>query len=95
MEGKGGRRLLGHWRTRAVAGVLFGSAAPRIMAHHCRAKVDGAAGPAPSAVSDSGHRHVSPLPRHHAWRGTGSAKSVSLKKNDSVRFKISFKKVLK
>ena len=27
--------------------------------------------PATSAVSDCGRRHVSPLLRHHAWRGTG------------------------
>ena len=29
-------------------------------------KVDGAADPAMSSVSDSGRRHVNPLPRHHA-----------------------------
>ena len=45
--------------------------APSAVARHCRAKIGGAAGPATLAVSDSGRRHVSPLPRHHAWRGTG------------------------
>ena len=48
-----------------AAGVIFGSAAPRIRAWYCRVKIGGAAGPATSAVSESGHRHVSPLPRHH------------------------------
>ena len=67
----GQRRLLGHWRTRDAAGVLFGPATPRIRARHCRVKIGDAAGPAPSAISYFGRRHVSPLPRHHAWRGTG------------------------
>ena len=39
-----------------------GTAAPRSVARQS---------PATSAVSASGRRHVSPLPRHHAWRGTG------------------------
>ena len=39
-----------------------GTTAPRSVARQS---------PAPSAVSASGHCHVSPLSRHHAWRGTG------------------------
>ena len=39
-----------------------GTAAPRSVARQS---------PATSAVSASGRRHVSPLLRHHAWRGTG------------------------
>ena len=50
---------------------IYGPAAPRIRARHCRAKVGGAAGAATSAVPQASPRHVSPLPRHHAWRGTG------------------------
>ena len=46
----------------AAAEVIPGSAAPRSVAWQS---------PATSTVSASGHRHVSPLPRHHAWRGTG------------------------
>ena len=38
-----------------------GTAAPRSVARQS---------PATSAVSASGRRHVSPLPRHHAWRDT-------------------------
>ena len=45
-------------------------AAPSHVVRHCRAKIGGAANPATSAVSDFGRRHVSPLPRYHAWRGT-------------------------
>ena len=67
----GQQRLLGHWRTRDAVGVLFGSAAPRIRARHCRAKIGGAAEPCHVTGRDSGRHHVSPLPRHHAWRGTG------------------------
>ena len=52
-------------------GVLFGPGAPWPLAWHCRAKIAGAAGPAPSAVSAPGRHHVSHVPRHHAWRGTG------------------------
>ena len=62
-RGRAGR-LLG--QARLAAGFLYGSAAPRIRARHCRAKIGGAAGPAASTVSRSGRRHVSPLPRHHA-----------------------------
>ena len=39
-----------------------GTTAPRSVARQS---------PATSAVSASGRRHVSPLPRYHAWRGTG------------------------
>ena len=39
-----------------------GTAAPRSVARQSLAT---------SAVSVSGRRHVRPLPRHHAWRGTG------------------------
>ena len=38
------------------------SAAPRSVARQSLAT---------SAVSASGRHHVSPMPRHHAWRGTG------------------------
>ena len=56
MEGKGGREVATEGRAgdgrggqaRAGAGLLFGSAAPRIRARHCRAKIGGAAGPATS-----------------------------------------------
>ena len=54
-----------------AAGVLFGSAAPRIRARHCRAKIGGAAEPYHVTGRDFGRRHVSPLPRHPAWCGTG------------------------
>ena len=53
------------------SGVLFGAAAPCSVAQHYRAMIGGTVGPAPSAVSGPGYRHVSPVPRHHAWRGTG------------------------
>ena len=56
--------LLG--QTGLAAGLIFGSAEPRIRARHCRAKIGGAAGPATSAVSLFGRRHVNPLLRHHA-----------------------------
>ena len=46
----------------AAAEDIPGSAAPRSVARQS---------PAPSAVSASGRRHVSSLPRRHAWRGTG------------------------
>ena len=36
-----------------------------------RAMVGGAARPATSADPPAAPRHVSPVPRHHAWRGTG------------------------
>ena len=54
-----------------AAEVLFGSAALRIWARHCRVKIGGAAEPCHVIGHDSDHRHVSPLPHHHGWRGTG------------------------
>ena len=63
------------------AGFLYGSAAPWIRARHCRAKIGNAASPAMSLISENSRRHVSPLPRHHAWRDTGMAKNISFKKN--------------
>ena len=85
MEGKGGRRQRRAGRAAGAAtrrsccsgsgglavGVLFGSAAPQMRARHCRAKIGGAASPTTSPVSENGRRHVSLLPRHHAWHGTG------------------------
>ena len=74
-------------------------AAPSAVARHCRAKIGGAAGPAPSAVSAPGRRHVSPVPRHAAaqafgrTRAIGAAKSVSfLKKSEVLDLKLVFKK---
>ena len=55
----------------ATAEVIPGSAVPWIRVRHYRAKIGGAAGPTTSAASESGRCHVSPLPRHHAWRGIG------------------------
>ena len=65
--GRAGVRAGGRARSR----YLSGPAAPSSVARHCRAKMGGAAGPATSTVNLSGSRHVSPLPRHHAWRDTG------------------------
>ena len=74
-DGREQERRLGRFAARAAGlaatEVIPGSAAPWIRARHCRAKIGGAAEPATSAVSASGRRHVSPLPRHHARRGTG------------------------
>ena len=65
-DGRERERRLGRFAARAVglaaAEVIPGSATPRSVARQS---------PATSAVSASGRRHVSPLPRHHAWRGTG------------------------
>ena len=92
-------RLLGHGRRKAVAGVTFGSAAPWIRARHCRVKIGGAAGPAPSAVAATSalcratiHGAAQTFGRA---RAIGAAKIVSLKKIGGGRFKISFQKVLK
>ena len=55
-------RCLGNDGCKATGGrgprrsVLFGSAAPRIRVRQCHAKIGGAAGAAPSTVSDSGRR---------------------------------------
>jgi len=79
LGGGGTRRLAGGVRGRAgvradggLARYIYlalprhgsgrGSAAPRSVARQS---------PAPSAVSGPGRRNVSPLPRHHTWRGTG------------------------
>ena len=71
-----------------AAGLLFGSAAPRIRARHCRAKIGGVADPATSPVSArSSPRHPSRGATmhdaahafHHAM-AIGAAKSVSFEK---------------
>jgi len=76
-------------------GVIPGSTAPRIKARHCHAKIGGAAEP----CHVSGQRFWSPPRQTSAApraRAIGVAKSVSFKnKTESVRFKISFEKVLK
>jgi len=56
---------------RARARYLFGPAAPCSVTRQCRVKIGGTAEPCHVTGHDSGHRHVSPLPRHHAWRGIG------------------------
>jgi len=80
-----------------------GTAAPCAVARHFRAKIGGAAGPATSTVaipvvatsaSCRATMHGVAQAFGHA-RAIGAAKSVSLKKNDRVRFKISFQKMLK
>ena len=66
------------------------------MARQGGVKIGGAADPATSPVSGPGLRHVTLLPRHHAWCGVtiGAVKNVSFEKN-SIRFKISLQKMLK
>ena len=64
-DGRERERCLGRFAARAAGlaamEVISGSAALWIRARQS---------PATSAVSASGRRHVSPLPRRHAWRGT-------------------------
>ena len=67
--GRQGRRACG--RPGSRAGYISAPAAPQIRARPCRAMVGGATGPATSAAPPASPRHVSPVPRHHAWRGTG------------------------
>ena len=76
---------------------LPGTAALWAMARQCRAKIGGAADPATSPISGSDLRHVTLLPRHHAWRdrgiAIGAAKSVSfLKKPTVLELELLFKK---
>ena len=65
-DGRERERRLGRFAARAAglaaAEVIPGSAVPWITARQS---------PATSAANVSGRRHVSPLPRHHTWRGTG------------------------
>ena len=68
-----------------AAGVLFDSTAPRIRAPHCRAKIGGTAGPASSAVNDSGRRHVSLCcaTMHGAAQVFGRARAIDAAKSVS------------
>ena len=73
-DGRARERRLGGLAARAaglIAGLYLalprhgsgrGTAAPRSVARQS---------PAMSAASASGRRHISPPPRHHAWRGIG------------------------
>ena len=78
--GSGRNRWMGVWSWRVAQfqarGMVEavnrpGTAASCAVAWHCRAKIGGAAEPYHVNGRDSGRRHVSQLPRHHAWRGTG------------------------
>ena len=72
-DGRARERRLGGFAARAAGlaaglypalprhGLGRGTAAPRSVARQSLST---------SAVSTSGRRHVRPLPRHHAWRGT-------------------------
>ena len=80
-----------------------GIAGPCVVAWHCRTKIGGVAGPAMSTVaipvvatsaSCRATMHGAAQGFDRA-RAIGAAKSVSLKKTDHVRFKISFQKMLK
>ena len=100
-ERKGRRQWRAGQGPRLATSVLFGSAAPRIRTRHCRAKIGSVAGPAQSAVPVVASSDLCRATMHGAAqalnraRAIGAAKSVSFKKTDRVRFKISFQKVLK
>ena len=97
------RRLLGQ---ETAAMVIPDSAAPRIRAQHCRAKIGGTTEPfhvsgqrsAVMVAATSGLYGVAVHGAAQAFarvREIDAVKNISLKKTDSVRFKISFEKRLK